>query len=245
MDRVDFLDKLPYFYNNGITSPILKAEEKERNILFDEIEDTLKQFFVETATWGLEYWERMLEIKQNSNKGYEERRSVILAKMKIAQVSTVEAIRRLCLGFFNVTNAYVYEDNANYTFYVELENPNLEKGGLDDLCNSLNTYKPAHLGYRFVFVSKGYTEISTSIKKGFSKLPICNTFNSGTWWKAFNQANIHHSATLVNRSKHGYSNLVICGLYRSKNDGFVEDKQEDEFTAIVGKAIVGKGSVYN
>ena len=33
MDRVDFLDKLPYFYNNGITSPILKAEEKERNIL--------------------------------------------------------------------------------------------------------------------------------------------------------------------------------------------------------------------
>ena len=67
MDRVIFLDKLPHFYDNGITRPILKAEEEERNILFDEIEDTLRQFFVETATWGLEYWERMLEIKTNQN----------------------------------------------------------------------------------------------------------------------------------------------------------------------------------
>lgn len=235
MDRVVFLDKLPYFYDNGITRPILKAEEEERNILFDEIEDTLKQFFVETATWGLEYWERMLEIKQNSNKGYEERRSVILAKMKIAQVSTVEAIRRLCLGFFNVTNAYVHEDNANYTFYVELENPNLEKGGLDDLCNSLNIYKPAHLGYRFIFTVKSCISVKTQQETAYTKLPICNTFTTGTWWRKIAVGSINNCKTIVAKSRKGYSSLVICGKYKSKNT---------LHTAIVGEAIVGETIIY-
>ena len=127
MDRVNFLDKLPHFYDNGITRPILKAEEEERNILFDEIEETLRQFFVETATWGLEYWERMLCIKTDESKTYEDRRGIVLAKMKTARTSTIEAIREICLSFFNVTNAYVYEDNNNYCFYVELENPSFRR----------------------------------------------------------------------------------------------------------------------
>lgn len=234
MDRVNFLDKLPHFYDNGITRPILKGEEEERNILFNEIEDTLRQFFVETATWGLEYWERMLEIKTNQNKSYAERRSIVLAKMKVSKTSTVEAIRQLCLGFFNVTNAYVHEDNANYSFYVELENPNFSINTLKELCDTLNTYKPAHLNYSIIFAYRNSVTVASTKKTGLSKMPICNTFYAGTWWKSFNEGSIYKGTTVIARSKAGYSKSIICGIYRSNYN---------ENNAVIGQARVGLAKV--
>ena len=71
------IDKLPYFYDNGYTRPIIEAEQIERDILVEEINETLKQCFISTATWGLDYWEDMLFISRNNSKSYDERRSVI------------------------------------------------------------------------------------------------------------------------------------------------------------------------
>lgn len=236
MNRVNFLEKLPHFYDNGITRPILKAEEEERNILFDEIEDTLRQFFVETATWGLEYWERMLCIKTDESKTYEDRRGIVLAKMKTARTSTIEAIREICLSFFNVTNAYVYEDNNNYCFYVELENPNFRTNTIKELCDTLNLYSPAHLNYRIIFSSKSNIEIYTNKRVARSTTPICGVTYVGTWWKTFNEGAINKSNVINAKSKYGYVQGIICGLYVSK------ESEKDYNVAIVGKAIVGKST---
>ena len=34
---MDLIDKLPYFYDNGYTRPIIEAEQKERDILKNNI----------------------------------------------------------------------------------------------------------------------------------------------------------------------------------------------------------------
>ena len=44
---MDLIDKLPYFYDNGYTRPIIEAEQKERDILVEEIEDVLTKFLYE------------------------------------------------------------------------------------------------------------------------------------------------------------------------------------------------------
>ena len=237
LKRSNFLDKLPYFYDNGFTRPFLQATEEERNILFNEIEDTLNQFFAESATWGLEYWERMLCIKTDENKSYKNRRSIVLAKMKTARTSTIEVIRGLCLSFFNVTNAYVYEDNNNYCFYVELENPNFQVNTIKEFCDTLNLYSPAHLNYRIIFSNKSNVEIYTNKRVTRSTTPICGVTHVGTWWKSFNEGNTFKSSIINDKSKYCYVQGIICGLY------VIEGSEKDYNVAIVGKAIVGKSTV--
>ena len=47
---MDLIDKLPYFYDNGYTRPIIEAEQKESDILDEENVDVLRQKYVLTAT---------------------------------------------------------------------------------------------------------------------------------------------------------------------------------------------------
>ena len=89
---MDLIDKLPYFYDNGYTRPIIEAEQKERDILVEEIEDVLRQMYVLTATWGLDYWENMLYLPRGIGKTYEERRSIILTKMRGSKTTTIEVV---------------------------------------------------------------------------------------------------------------------------------------------------------
>ena len=102
------IDKLPYFYDNGYTRPIIEAEQVEADILYREIAETLKQCFISTATWGLDYWEDMLFLPRGTGKSYDERRSIIYTRMRATRTTTVEVVKELASSFFgaeNVNNA--------------------------------------------------------------------------------------------------------------------------------------------
>ena len=105
------IDKLPYFYDNGYTRPIIEAEQVEADILYREIAETLKQCFVETATWGLDYWEDMLFLPRVTGKTYDERRSIIYTRMRATRTTTVEVVKELASAFFGPENVTVTEHN--------------------------------------------------------------------------------------------------------------------------------------
>ena len=63
---MSLINKLPSFYDNDITKPIQDSFTVEANSINDEVENTLNQFFVNSATYGLDYWERMLGISKNN-----------------------------------------------------------------------------------------------------------------------------------------------------------------------------------
>ena len=130
---MDLINKLPYFYDNEVTRPIIEAEQIERDKLIEEIEDTLKQCFVSTATWGLDYWEKMLNIPTLKSKSYEERRSIVYTKMRGTRTTTVEVIRQLAMSFFEVENVEVIEDNSNYIFNIDLQNTKFEVCNLNKI----------------------------------------------------------------------------------------------------------------
>ena len=123
----DLINKLPYFYNNKITRPIIEAEQIERDILIEELKDILNQCFVSTATWGLDYWEEMLYIPTIKSKSYEERRSLIYIKLRDIGTTTVEFVKHLAMSFFGTENVEVVEDNSNYVFSIGLVNTKFEK----------------------------------------------------------------------------------------------------------------------
>ena len=203
------INKLPYIYDNNTTRPIIEAEEIEAKILHKEIADVLSQMFVETATWGLKYWEKLLQLPTINSKSYEERRSIILTKMRGSKTTTVEVVKQLAYSFFDVENVTVEEDNAHYIFNLTLENAKFESSNFSDLINAIELYKPAHLNYSFTFASKGTVVINSSQRIALSKLPECNTFRVGTWWKPYSDGYGNIGKVIQARTYDGYSNLPI------------------------------------
>ena len=226
------IDKLPYFYDNGYTRPIIEAEQVEADILYREIAETLKQCFVETATWGLDYWEDMLFLPRGTGKTYDERRSIIYTRMRATRTTTVEVVKELASAFFSPENVTVTEHNSNYSFNIEFENIKVSTAKLQDVINVLEIYKPAHLNYDFTFSVKTNVQINSNEKTGYSYLPICNTFKVGTWWKMYADGISNKGKVIQAKSYDGYSYLPICGIYICKRKG---RKGYIESNAIVGE----------
>ncbi len=120
----------------------IESEEHERQRL--EIRDLLAQAFIDTATWGLTDWERILGLKPDAGDSYEQRRNRILLKLQGRQVSTLDFMARLCARYTVDKAAEIEEHNEENRFRVYLH------GGVSDLPGlreALETYKPAHLAY--------------------------------------------------------------------------------------------------
>ena len=230
------IDKLPYFYDNGYTRPIIEAEQVEADILYREIAETLKQCFVSTATWGLDYWEDMLFLPRGTGKTYDERRSIIYARMRATRTTTVEVVKELASAFFGPENVTVTEHNENYYFNIEFENIKASTVKLQDVIDVLEIYKPAHLNYNFTFSTRNSVQINSDTKKGYCRLPICNTFDAGTWWTNCTEGISNKGKVIQAKSYDGYSYLPICGIYICKRKG---RKGYIESNAIVGYASVG------
>ena len=230
------IDKLPYFYDNGYTRPIIEAEQVEADILYREIAETLKQCFVETATWGLDYWEDMLFLPRGTGKTYDERRSIIYARMRATRTTTVEVVKELASAFFGPENVTVTEHNENYYFNIKFENIKASTVKLQDVIDVIEIYKPAHLNYGFTFSVKTNIQINSNEKTGYSYLPICNTFKVGTWWKMYADGSSNKGKVIQAKSYDGYSYLPICGLYICKRKG---RKGYTENNAIIGYSSVG------
>lgn len=192
--------------------------------------------YISTATWGLDYWEEMLFLPKGAGKTYEERRSIIYARIRSTRTTTVEVVKELASAFFGSRNVIITEHNSNYSFNIEFENIEVDTVKLQDVIDVLEIYKPAHLNYYFTFSVKTNIQINSNEKTGYSYLPICNITHVGTWWKMYADGISNKGKVIQAKSYDGYSYLPICGLYKCKRKGYTD-------VAVVGSAVVGSAIV--
>ena len=147
ISSVDLSRYLPDFLFTDETFKKMLAAcstEHEKQRLF--LQELGRQFFIETATWGLADWERILDLKPDADDNYEQRRNRILLKLQGKQTSTVafiaNLIKRYCTDESRVT---VIEDNEHSTFHAEIADGSVIYAS--GLLDALNTYKPAHLAF--------------------------------------------------------------------------------------------------
>jgi len=148
-NRVNILKYLPTFLQSDINlksvANVHSAEHEKIRLL---IQDIFNQFFIETATWGLDFYEKELEITPNKNDDYAVRRNRILLRYQANQTSTVVFLETLAKRYFSsATTVKVKEDNANYAFRIIADAISYDITGLIE---ALNIYKPAHLAYIIV-----------------------------------------------------------------------------------------------
>ena len=125
---------------------ILEVESAEHRVQVEILKDIQKQLFVDTATWGLAFFEKELGLKPNATDNYEQRRNRILIYLQQRKTVNKEFIEELFSRYVSEgSQIVVMEDNPDNTFWV------IDTGGRilypDDLHEAIETYKPAHLRY--------------------------------------------------------------------------------------------------
>lgn len=153
-DKVNLSKYLPAFLTKDPEfAAKLAAESAAHEEVRQNLDDILKQFFVTTATWGLDDWEDFLGITTDTNKTVDARRQAIIKKINGNNVVTLEFLTRL-------VNMYVADGQAFIIDHPETYNVDiLYHGGqvLDykELEMAVHTYIPAHLGFKLITYTTG------------------------------------------------------------------------------------------
>ncbi len=167
----DLMRYLPSFYKNSYMQLIQDTNAKNLGIANYSIDDLQKQFFVDTATWGLNYWECFLDIPTDLMQTIEARREVIKAKIRGVGTTTKQMIKNMSEAFSG-GEVNIIENFGDYSFTVQFIGIKGIPQNLNALKNAIDTIKPVHLDYSFKY---SYTVWD------FIKNKTWNNFNNTTW----------------------------------------------------------------
>lgn len=155
------IDYVPPYYDELLESrAILTAEDAEIARLNAEINDLLLQFNASTATWGLREWERIAGIETDESKPIEDRRSVVIARLRGFGVVTAAHVQNVAESFQG-GEIKVTEKNAEYKVQIEFISEYGVPSGIDDLTTILREIIPAHLEIEYKFKYVTYDVVKT------------------------------------------------------------------------------------
>lgn len=147
----NIFDYLPQVYGELLESrELLSAQEAEFKRLNASIDDVLAQYFVDTATWGLAQWERVVGVPTDASKPIAERRSVIKARLRGAGVVTVAHLKDVAESWYG-GETEVREEYAEYKIVVKFVSSFGVPSNLSDVERALREIIPAHLALAFEF----------------------------------------------------------------------------------------------
>ena len=140
----------PYYETSRVMRSILQAEGAEFDKLREALDETLNQFFVNTATWGLDQWEEELGLPITPDQLDAERRDKIISRLRGHGTATIYIVK-------NVAESYdkgaidIVEDHAAYTITVHFVDTTGVPPNLDDLKAAVRAVVPAHLDILYEF----------------------------------------------------------------------------------------------
>ncbi|MCM3494569.1 YmfQ family protein [Paenibacillus lactis] len=142
---------LPSYYDGVLEiEQLTSTEGPEVDLLATRIEELLDQSYPESATWAISRYEKDLQITAEAGKPIEQRRSVVISKMRGHGNVSGSLIK-------NVAQAYdggevdVSVTPADYKITITFIDTLGIPPNLDDLKNALNDIKPAHLTLEYEF----------------------------------------------------------------------------------------------
>ena len=155
---MSLINKLPSFYDNDITKPIQDSFSVEADSINDEVENTLNQFFVDSATFGLDYWEKMLGISKNNND-IQTRRENIKAKMRSRGTTSIEVIKNICEAYSNGI-VEIIVNHSDYSFEIVFVSTIGVPLSFEELDRVINEIKPCHLAHSYKFNYNTHSDVS-------------------------------------------------------------------------------------
>lgn len=137
---------------------IYRTEGYEIGLLQHEIKELTDQFYIPTATWGLDRWETVFGVTTNLTLSYEQRREILMAKLQGRGTTTKRMIEETATAFSG-GEVKVIEDNLNHLFIVQFIGIKGIPRNMQSFIAMLEDIKPAHLAYRFEYRYTIWNEI--------------------------------------------------------------------------------------
>ena len=155
---MSLINKLPSFYDNDIVKPIQNALNIEADSINSSVEDTLNQFFVSNATYGLDNWEKMLGISKN-NFDIQTRRENIKAKMRSRGTTSIDVIKNICEAYSN-GEVDIIVNHSDYSFVIKFVGSIGIPQAFDELDKTIENIKPCHLAHSYEFTYNAHSKLS-------------------------------------------------------------------------------------
>jgi hypothetical protein len=147
---MSLIDYLPEDYRkSAVVVQLQEAIQGEWDSLDQAVDALEEQLFIEMATWGVDYWEKVYGITPNLSKSMDYRRSAVKAKMRGTGTTTVAMIQNVSESFVNGQVA-VEEHNEEYRFDIVMLSVIGIPPNMEDLQAVIEEIKPAHLDYRII-----------------------------------------------------------------------------------------------
>lgn len=152
---------LPDYYQNiREFQTLIGAENEEVEQLQITMDEVLEQFYVDTATWGLFFWERICGIPTDESKPIDQRRSVIKSKLRGIGTVTVALIKNVAESWYN-GEVEVTEQPSLYTVKIKFVGKLGVPPNLADIQNALREIIPAHLAINYEFTYLRWDELDS------------------------------------------------------------------------------------
>lgn len=149
-----------YYKTSKIIDNLNNANAIELDNFDKKLNSILDQFFISTADFTLERWEKELGIKVDNSYNVEFRRSVILSKIRGQGTVTIDLIKNVSESFAN-GEVNVIENNTAYSFTVKFIGSKGVPPNLDDLKKAIEDIKPAHLAVVYEFTYNPWSYVKT------------------------------------------------------------------------------------
>lgn len=159
---MNLINLLPEDYKKSYAIVQLQnAIQGEGNALEQLVEELGKQLYIDTATWGIERWERLYGIATNKNKNISFRRTLVKAKMRGTGTTTISLIKNVAESFVN-GDVDVVEHNDEYRLEIIMISVIGIPPNMDDLKLAIEEIKPAHIAVDYTFRYRTHDEIRAS-----------------------------------------------------------------------------------
>lgn len=140
----------PYYHKIYEMKEIQKTSANELGFLKYFADDIFKQVFLDTATWGLELWEKDLGIITDFSKSDQFRREIIKARLRGRGTVTKKLIKKIAESFTNA-EVEVIEQPATFSFVIKFIGVKGIPPNMAGLIEEIENIKPAHLLYSFEY----------------------------------------------------------------------------------------------
>lgn len=140
---------------------IMQTEDIEFDKLNAALVDTFRQFHPETATWGIKFWEKDLKIISMPSKPIEQRRSVVISKMRGSGKVSASMIKNVAESY-DGGEVEVSVFPSDYSFRIEFVSTMGIPPNINDLKAAIEEIKPAHLAIEYKFRYFTYSDLRES-----------------------------------------------------------------------------------
>lgn len=200
--KQEMLDSLPpYYQESPEANAIMRGNASEIERKRAEAQDLLDQMFVSTATWGLDYWDRVLDLAPAPRMSTRKRRERIIAKLRGAAPATIGYLTNLVNSFVQNGDAHIEEHATEYTFNAVIPIDGKNKIDTGDIYGAIEEVKPAHLNFGIIGSIMNAVTVTGHAYDFPVPYPICNTFHtapiSGVATKTAAEAEVKTYANLV------------------------------------------------